>query len=109
MDYFLKFESEEQANSVLFTAIPAEKNPAGEEITPPRLIPKFQNIDVIGDIFKPTGETEKKKMPNGDEFDSPVFKKLDGWHVNVRVISGEDASEFFKYAVNPANPTRVWG
>lgn len=124
MDLFLKFENETQADEYLFNTTPAVtetketvikdevlnkngsvKTPAVIEteiieIAPETRTPKFANIDKIGDIYKPTGEIVD---------DVPVLEKLDGYHVNVRVVDGENASGLEKFAVAPKAPVRVWG
>jgi hypothetical protein len=84
MDYYLKFTDEAAATAVLY----AEDHP------------NFANISTIGIIYKPTGETDAEG--------SPVMAALDGWHVNVRVVS-EDPTPLEQYAVTPTLPVRVWG
>jgi len=37
-----------------------------------------------------------------------VMAATPGWHVNVRLVDGEDASSLQPYQVNPATPVRVW-
>lgn len=100
-DYFLRFDSEAQANSVLFTDLEQVTfNEAGTESTQRK--PNYPNIDVIGVIHKPTGV-----MLQTEYGDQPEMAPIDGWHVNVR--SSEAHSELDQYAVTPANPNRVWG
>jgi hypothetical protein len=92
-DFYLKFESKTQAQSVLHI----EQYPVlgatldGKEVISdePVLIPVYANIDVIGVIYK-----------NGDP--------LDGWHVNVRLLDGEDATALGPYRIEVNTPTRVW-
>ena len=52
----------------------------------------YRNIDVLGVLYTD---------------DLP----LDGWHVNVRVVDGEDGSKLESFKVNPEPLTwrRVWG
>jgi hypothetical protein len=52
--------------------------------------PNFANIDTIGVIYK-----DEQAIP--------------GWHVNVRLVDGEDASIIEPFKVQPATPMRVWG
>lgn len=84
IDYYLKFIDKEQADSVIYTVT--------EEISKPN----YTNIDVVGTIYSTPVEGEE-----------PVA--IDGYHVNVRVLDGEDASVLEQYAVVPANPKRIWG
>jgi len=70
MDYYLVFPDQDAANKVLY----------GVENEP-----KYANIDTIGVIYKPTGETAQQ-----NEIDVPVMAALPGWHVNVRVIDEDD-------------------
>ena len=100
-DFFLKFESKEQADSILYEITPEVIE--DDIITPEIRTPKFQNIDVIGDIWRPTGEM--KVDENGMEI--PVMELIPGFHVNLRVI-GEDTSAVESFAVVPKNPMRVW-
>lgn len=88
-DYYLKFQSEEQAKAVLYDV----KTKA----------PNYANIDTIGIIYKPTG-----KMLQGEDGTYPAMAPLEGWHVNVRLV-GEDAIALEPYMVTPTAPIRIWG
>lgn len=58
-------------------------------------------VDVIGTICKPTGSvTQTEYGP------VPVLAPIPGWHVNTR---GPITPELQVWAVQPANPARVWG
>lgn len=91
-DYFLKFASEAEADSVLYAT-----EQVGDETVKTN---RYANIDTIGTISRPTGDL--------DADGNPVTAPLDGWHVNVRVVDGEDDSALLPYAVTPTNPQRVW-
>ena len=98
-DLYLKFTDEAAATAVLYTQEPTAWDEEGNvTATEPR--PNFANISTIGIIYKPTGETDAEG--------NPVMAALDGWHVNVRVVS-EDPTPLEQYAVTPAVPVRVWG
>ena len=84
-DYFLKFADEAEANGVLFE---------GET-------PKYTAIDVIGTIYKETGDT---LMGSGGSV--PALEKLPGWHVNVRHMG--EAPELDAYKVDVKTPARMW-
>lgn len=62
------------------------------------------SIDVIGVIYKPTGE-----MLLGEDGEYPAMAPLDGWHVNLRGTFTEDQlAELEAFKVEPTNPVRVW-
>jgi hypothetical protein len=65
------------------------------------LVPKYAAVDIIGTIYKPTGE-----MIQTDEGEVPEMAPLDGWHVNVRHTA--EAPELDAYKVAPKSPVRGW-
>lgn len=83
MDLYLKFKDKAEADAALYTEGSAN----------------YANIDVIGVIHKPTGET--------DADGNPIMAALDGWHVNVRVVD-ENATVLEQYQIHPTVPLRVW-
>ena len=87
IDYYLKFADEAEANAVLY---------ADEQLN-------YRNIDVLGVLY------EKQEIVDPENPPEPV--PLDGWHVNVRVVDGEDGSKLESFKVNPEPLTwrRVWG
>jgi hypothetical protein len=96
-DYFLKFTDEAEANAALFT----EQTNVQDDVVETVLVPKYAAIDVVGTIYKPTGE-----MIQTDEGEVPEMAPLDGWHVNVRHT--ELAPELDAYKVAPKAPVRGW-
>ena len=105
-DFYLSFSDEAAARAVLYRIEGAvEANPEmGVEASDGYDVANYRNIDTIGVIYKPTGETTEQ---NG--MTVPVMAPIPGWHVNVRLADGEDASALQPYQVNPATPMRVWG
>jgi len=99
-DLFLKFADEAQATSVLYTQHDEVTNEEGTVVTKAYSTLNFANIDTVGVILKPTGEQDTEG--------NPVMQTLEGWHVNVRVAAGEDATSLEAYAVVPKNPVRIW-
>lgn len=107
-DFYLKFVSKEEADSVLHRVntfinhIQEPANQVEESTAPPLLeyVPKYANIDVLGTITRQTGEVDAEG--------NPLLVPLDGWHVNVRVVPGEDESALLPYAVIPTQPVRIW-
>jgi hypothetical protein len=105
-DYLLKFESESQANSVLFTKVPTAWSESVADDEPPEPTEwmdkaNYDNIDIIGTIYKPTGEVEMV-----EDMEVPVMAAVDGYHVNVRNYS--EAPELDAYVVVPTNQYRTW-
>lgn len=83
IDLYLKFASEDEAQSVLFAD--------GK--------PNYANIDVLGVLY----ELHPVDAPEDYE---PI--PLEGWHVNVRVVDDEDAAALQPFSVVPTLPRRVW-
>jgi hypothetical protein len=89
IDYFLKFSSKEEAESVLF-----DKTDDG-------LVLRFQGtIAVVGKVYETTG-----KITKGVDGDVPEMLAVAGWHVNYR---GEEAESLAKYQVFPTTPVQGW-
>jgi hypothetical protein len=101
MDLYLKFTDQTEANSVLYTEVPTAWDDEGEPTAwEPK--PNYANIDTIGTIYE-GGEWDAE----GEVVTEPVA--LDGWHVNVRVVAGEDAQALADYEIEVNSPMRVWG
>jgi hypothetical protein len=96
-DYFLKFADEAEANAALFT----EQTNVQDDVVETIKVPKYAAVDVIGVIYKPTGE-----MIQTDEGEVPEMAPLDGWHANVRHT--DEAPELEAFRVFPNNPQRSW-
>ena len=58
------------------------------------------SIDIIGIIYKPTGEVIKT-----DEGEVAEMAPLAGWHVNTR---GPMPEALLPFSVIPEHPVRVW-
>ncbi len=101
-DKYYSFESKEQADSLLYTQVPTGFN---EEQEPIEFVskPNYSCIDVIGLIYKPTGE-----MLQGEDGAYAEMQAIPGWHANVRLMPGEDASDLVDFEVQPETPCRVW-
>jgi hypothetical protein len=101
-DLYLSFPDEAAAKAVLFTQEPTEWDEEGNATAfEPRQ--SYANIDTIGIIYKPTGETLQ-----GEDGPYPEMAPIEGWHVNVRLV-GEDAAALEPFVVEPKTPVRVWG
>jgi hypothetical protein len=99
-DFFLKFTDEAEANEALFT----EQTFAQDDVVETVLVPKYAAVDVIGVIYKPTGNVLPAEDESGDAVDE--MAPLDGWHVNVRHT--DEAPELDAYKVEVKTPARMW-
>jgi len=97
MDYFLKFTSKTAAENVLF----AKDTILVDGVAETALRPKYTAIDVIGTIYKPTGN-----FTTVDEVRVPEMAAVAGYHANVR--HNEEAPELDSYVIQVATPARVW-
>ena len=100
-DLYLKFADKAEANSVLYTVHPETVDEDGVTVSEAYTTPNYQNIDVLGTLY------EAQVIVDPEDPPEPVA--LDGWHVNVRVVEGEDAEALELYSVIPTQPRRVWG
>ena len=82
--YYLKFESEKAAASVIFKAEGKEKTFV------------YPNTDVIGEIVRVSNSTDPKNI---------ITEKSAGWHVNIYSDVLIPALEKYKVAVT--SPVRV--
>jgi hypothetical protein len=103
MDYYLAFPDQATADAVLYTVHDAVTDEDGNVTAEAYVTPNYANIDTLGVIYKPTGETTEQ-----DGISVPVMEAIAGWHVNVRLVDGEDSSAFTSFEVTPSTPIRVW-
>ena len=65
-------------------------------------------IDVVGKIFKPTGNM----LTDDDGFEYPELAPIDGFHINIRLLNDDRRADFEKidekYGVSPSTLYRVW-
>lgn len=106
-DFYLKFTDEAQAVSVLYHtegAVSADPENNIESVEGTQ-VQNFRNIDVLGVIYNNDAVNDAE-----GNLVTPATLK-DGWHVNVRVMEGEDSAALEPFQVNPAptTPARVWG
>lgn len=94
-DYYLKFPDKATADAILFEQV----NVPDTETQ--RFRNRYQNTDVIGIIYE-GGEWDAE----GNTITPPTA--LDGWHVNIRLMSTEDATPLDAFKVIPTRPRRVW-
>ena len=99
-DYFLKFTDEAEATAALFT----EQTNVQDDVVETVLVPKYAAVDVVGVIYKPTGNVLPAEDESGEAVDE--MAPIDGWHVNVRHT--DEAPELEAFRVFPATPSRAW-
>ena len=99
-DFYLKFADEAQANSILYTVHPAEVDEDGVIIVEAYTTPNYQNIDTLGIIYV--------NQPIPDPENPPPPIPMEGWHVNIRLVDGEDGEVLEPFKVIPTVPRRVW-
>jgi hypothetical protein len=87
-DLCLRFDTEEEATSILFNSQPIGFDSDGKA-NEWSLVSKYANVDLIGIIYA-------KGLNVG------------GYHVNVRLASGEDSSALDPYVIDVNTPIRVW-
>jgi len=100
-DYFLKFDTEAEANAVLFDF--NEIVDRDEQLLTIKT-PRYAAVDVVGVIYKPTGKMLPAEDGSGDAVDE--MAPLEGWHVNVRHTA--EAPELDAYKVEVKTPARMW-
>ena len=99
-DFFLRFDTEAEANAALFT----EQTNVQDDVVETVLVPKYAAVDVIGVIYKPTGNVLPAEDESGEAVDE--MAPLKGWHVNVRHT--DEVPELEAFRVFPKNPQRGW-
>ena len=94
--YYLSFQDEAEANSVLYTTTVDEQ---GEVVSK---TPNYINIDVLGTVYLPA------PIPTPEDY-VPVPYPAPNYGVNVLVLDNEDSTPIQPYAVQPTPfPQRVW-
>ena len=88
-DFMLRFSDPDEADSVLFDGEGDDRKA------------RYAAIDIIGTIYKPTGE-----MITTDEGEVPEMVPVEGWHANVR--HNAEAPELEAYRVFPKAAQRGW-
>ena len=99
-DFFLRFDTEAEANEVLFT----EQTFVQGDIVETVKVPRYAAVDIVGTIYKPTGKVLPAEDESGEAVDE--MAPLKGWHVNVRHT--DEVPELEAFRVFPATPSRMW-
>jgi len=101
-DIYLRADTAEALYNALEAAGVVTKGEDGYHVTDAH---KYA-LDVIGDVYKPTGETIQT-----DEGQLSWVQSVGGFHANLRVIdaSSFDADKIAKIVIEtPTNPVRAW-
>ena len=95
--FYLSFQDEAEANSVLYTTTVDEQ---GEVVS---TTPNYQNIDVLGVVYEPAPD------PVPEDY-VPVPYPAPNYGANVLVLDNEDSTPLLPYSVQPSPfPQRIWG
>jgi hypothetical protein len=97
MDYYLAFPDQTAADAVLYTTHDAVTDEEGNVTAEAYVTPNYANIDTLGVLYERQDDPEAEPIP------------LPGWHINIRLVEGEDAEALQAYEVHPTVPRRVWG
>jgi autonomous glycyl radical cofactor GrcA len=105
IDYYLKFSSREWAFGALKDAGYTSVNEQGGEF----IISATHNycVDEIGIIYN-GGKWEFNEQGEMIVIEQPV--QVDGWHINIRILSGDIAENLRPYVIaTPVTPYRIFG
>ena len=96
-DLYLAFPDQAAADAVLYTTHDAVTDEEGNVTAEAYVTPNYANIDTLGILY------ERQDDPEAE----PVA--ISGWHINIRLVEGEDATALQAFEVHPTLPRRVWG
>jgi hypothetical protein len=100
MDYYLAFPDQAAADAVLYTTHDAVTDEEGNVTAEAYVTPNYANIDTLGVLY------ERQEITDPDNVPEPV--PLPGWHINIRLVNGENAEPLEAFQVYPTLPRRVW-
>jgi len=96
-DLYLAFPDQAAADAVLYTTHDAVADEEGNVTAEAYVTPNYANIDTLGVLYERQDDPEAEPIP------------LPGWHINIRLVDGEDAEALQAFEVHPTVPRRVWG
>ena len=99
-DFYLSFPDEPAAKAVLYRIEGAVEATEDTEAVEGYEVPNYANIDTLGILY------ERQEVADPENPPEPVA--IPGWHVNIRLVDGEDAEALQAFEVHPATPLRVW-
>tara|TARA_R110000868_G_scaffold28093_1_gene105735 strand:+ start:1208 stop:1528 length:321 start_codon:yes stop_codon:yes gene_type:complete len=105
LDYYLRFSTEEEAFQAFKEAGYTSQDETGKEFV---ISATHQVcIDVIGTIYR-GGKWDMNEQGEMITIEEPV--KLDGYHANVRILSGDIAENLRTFVIDtPNNLYRIFG
>jgi len=95
-DLYLAFPDQAAADAVLYTKHDAVTDEDGNVTAEAYVTPNYANIDTLGVLYERQDDPEAEPIP------------LPGWHINIRLMEGENAEILQSFQVNPTLPRRVW-
>lgn len=98
-DYYLKFNNEQELWSALESL-----DLAGKFAESGQYFAKGIALDIIGTIYKPTGNM----ISTTEGLQIPEMSAIDGYHANIRGALTEEQQLALPLISSPATPYRVW-
>ena len=95
-DLYLAFPDQATADAVLYTTHDAVTDEEGNVTAEAYVTPNYANIDTLGILYERQDDPEAEPVP------------IPGWHINIRLVDGENAEPLQEFEVHPTLPRRVW-
>jgi hypothetical protein len=95
-DLYLSFPDQATADAVLYTTHDAVTDEEGNVTAEAYVTPNYANIDTLGILYERQDDPEAEPVP------------IPGWHINIRLVDGENAEPLQEFEVHPTLPRRVW-
>ena len=106
MDYYIKAENEEALWSALFAADVASEST--EDGVTYRGAKEGYALDVIGLIYKGTGQMVEVNDPDMGTYTYEEQAPIDGFHANLRGNLTDEQKALLPLIDKPATPNRIW-
>jgi hypothetical protein len=106
MDYYIKAESEEALWSALFAADVASEST--EDGVTYRGAKSGYALDVIGLIYRGTGQMVEVNDPDMGTFSYEEQAPIEGFHANLRGNLTDEQKALLPLIDKPATPNRIW-
>jgi hypothetical protein len=99
-DYYLKFADEAECRATLFAKVAIAWEPQDD--------PEAERVAIDWEDRPKFRDQAGTYDEEGNELSAPVY--VDGYHCNVRALSGEPVDLLTPFALDPApaTPARVW-
>lgn len=106
--FYLKFDDEASAESALKAAYPCcYTDEEGNEVHTYKGGSDCHAVDVIGIIYKETGNTITETDEDGNTYEVPETEAIEGWHVNLAAESLPAELQAYNQP-KPKSPARVF-